>query len=69
MLDQQIRNFLQNTGAKLVLVSYSPTGGGHTARLLNIIHMALETHSLPQHSMVILHIPCIWENTPRPVAL
>ena len=38
-------------------------GGGHTARTLNIIKLALEKNKLPQGSCVIFHVPPAWPDT------
>lgn len=65
MINASIRKLKQDASAKLIIVSYSPTGGGHTARLLNIITLALEKKSIPEDSIVIFHVPCPWEGTPR----
>ena len=65
MINTSIRKLEQDASAKLIIVSYSPTGGGHTARLLNIITLALEKKSIPRDSIVIFHVPCPWEGTQR----
>ncbi|AYN27492.1 hypothetical protein D8682_11195 [Buttiauxella sp. 3AFRM03] len=65
MITATVKKYISNPSAKLIIVSYSPTGGGHTARLLNIISMALEKKSIPEDSIVMFHVPCPWEGTPR----
>ncbi|MGL4860191.1 MAG: hypothetical protein ACRC5A_10740 [Enterobacteriaceae bacterium] len=61
---QDINSALQRTAqtpeAKCIVVGYSPTGGGHTARTLNILKMALENGKIPQGSTVIFHVPPSW---------
>ncbi|MBP2199878.1 hypothetical protein [Pantoea cypripedii] len=54
---------------KILVVGYSPTGGGHTARTLNIVEEALNSGSLPEGSLVFIHVPPVWEGTPRPQLL
>jgi len=54
-----------NRGAKVLVVGYSPTGGGHTGRLLNIIGHALEKGAFTSGCVVIFHVPPVWENIPR----
>ncbi|MCS2160977.1 hypothetical protein MUU47_07515 [Scandinavium sp. H11S7] len=65
MIKNALGKFKQNPSAKFIVVGYSPTGGGHTGRLLNIIEMALEKKALQADSIVMFHIPCPWEGTPR----
>ena len=60
---------LNTKGALVLAVGYSPTGGGHTARLLNVVHEAVRQGTLPAGSTVILHVPEQWEGQPRPAAL
>ncbi|MBS1204012.1 MAG: hypothetical protein H6R25_911 [Proteobacteria bacterium] len=60
-----ITDFIRNQAAKLIIVSFSPTGGGHTARLLNIIEMALNKGAISKGSVVLFHLPCRWEGNPR----
>lgn len=50
---------------KLLIVGYSPTGGGHTGRLLQIIDHALLQDTLSKDSIVIFHAPPAWENIQR----
>jgi len=53
----------------VLVVGYSPTGGGHTARTLNIVEQAMKEGSLPEKSVVVFHVPPHWEGTPRPELL
>lgn len=66
---QQRTNTLNNNPAKILIVGYSPTGGGHTARTLNIVKHALNSGTLPAGSQVWFHVPPHWEGTPRPTLL
>ncbi|GLT16652.1 hypothetical protein GCM10007938_04280 [Vibrio zhanjiangensis] len=63
----EITNALYHTAttgnAKCLVVGYSPTGGGHTSRTLNIVKMALEKNKLPYGSSVIFHVPPAWPET------
>lgn len=56
-------------GNKILIAGYSPTGGGHTARTLNIIEHALKERTLSAGSQVYLHVPPHWEGTQRPSLL
>ncbi|QUG76196.1 hypothetical protein GKQ23_14835 [Erwinia sp. E602] len=62
-------NIVNNNIAKILIVGYSPTGGGHTARTLNVVEHALQRGSLPAGSQVYFHVPPRWEGTPRPALL
>jgi len=64
-----IRKTSESSEAKILIVGYSPTGGGHTNRTLDIVRMAVERGSIPQNSTVILHLPPKWLNTNRPESL
>ncbi|NVE00144.1 hypothetical protein HUX62_19185 [Massilia sp. BJB1822] len=57
-----ISNVLKNSAEKgnILVVGYSPTGGGHTGRSLNIVHKALKENKLDKNSTVILHAPSKW---------
>jgi hypothetical protein len=52
-------------GASFLAVGYSPTGGGHTGRTLDIVQHALDEGSLKRDSTVILYAPIPWNNNPR----
>lgn len=60
---------VSNSTDRVLIVGYSPTGGGHTARTLNIVDEALTRGSLSAGSQVFFHVPPHWEGTPRPVLL
>lgn len=53
----------------VLLVGYSPTGGGHTGRTLNIIDESLNQGTLAENDMVIFYVPPHWEGTKRPAQL
>jgi hypothetical protein len=50
---------------KVMVVGYSPTGGGHTDRTLDIVKAA----DLPEGSAVVLHVPEKWDHKERPKSL
>jgi len=60
---------IEDKDSHILVVGYSPTGGGHTARLLNIVHAAIDSDKLTQGSTVILHVPEKWQSQARPAAL
>lgn len=60
---------VSNEGNKILIVGYSPTGGGHTARILNVIEPALKQGELSAGSQVYIHVPPQWEGTQRPALL
>lgn len=68
-----IRNALLNTrdreDAVFLMVGYSPTGGGHTGRTLDIIDIALNDNNLKEGDTAIFHVPSIWNDKPRPSQL
>lgn len=51
--------------AKFLAMGYSPTGGGHTARTLNIVQRALDLGHLKAGDTVIIHAPRPWLTHPR----
>jgi hypothetical protein len=55
----------QTPEASFLAVGYSPTGGGHTGRTLNIVHRALDDKLLKPGSTVIFHAPTPWDGRPR----
>lgn len=57
-------NNMKNTSRALI-IGYSPTGGGHTGRLLNVVEHALHHGSLSAGHLVFFHVPAHWENIPR----
>lgn len=59
----------QGKDTKILVLGYSPTGGGHTARSLDIVHEAIESGQLPPKSMVVMHVPEKWEGQTRPAVL
>ncbi len=54
---------------QVLVVGYSPTGGGHTARTLNIVIEAVAQGTLEAGDTVIFYVPPHWEETPRPALL
>ncbi|NOH72246.1 hypothetical protein F0225_12990 [Vibrio pectenicida] len=62
-ISDSLRQTAQIENAKCLIVGYSPTGGGHTGRTLNIVKMALEKNKLPHGSSVIFHVPPAWPDT------
>lgn len=54
---------------QVLVVGYSPTGGGHTARTLNIVNEAVAKGSLKAGDAVVFYVPPHWEGTPRPAIL
>lgn len=52
-------------GAKIMVVGYSPTGGGHTARTLNIVQHAINSGELGEGSTVVFSVPEKWGTRPR----
>ncbi|WP_395489114.1 hypothetical protein ACG1VR_14100 [Cedecea davisae] len=64
----EVKN-VSNDNVKILIVGYSPTGGGHTTRILNVVEYALNQGSLPVGSQVYFHIPPRWESTARPALL
>lgn len=64
-LSRLLTQFNLEKTTKLLIVGYSPTGGGHTGRLLQIIDHALQQDTLPKDSIVIFHAPPAWENVQR----
>lgn len=54
---------------QVLVVGYSPTGGGHTARTLNIVTEAVTRGSLKAGDAVVFYVPPHWEGTPRPAIL
>ncbi|KTC86521.1 hypothetical protein [Legionella brunensis] len=55
-----------NNADKVLVVGYSPTGGGHTGRTFSIIEQALKDGHLHTNDAVIFHCPPKWENIDRP---
>lgn len=50
---------------KILIVGYSPTGGGHTGRTFSIIDTAIVNGHLKSGDTVVLHCPPIWEKMDR----
>lgn len=50
---------------KILIVGYSPTGGGHTARTFSIIDAAIARGHLNEGDTVVVHCPPIWEKMNR----
>ncbi len=44
-------------GNKIIIVGYSPTSGGHTARTLNVVEHALKQGSLSVGSQIYVQVP------------
>jgi hypothetical protein len=65
----QIRKALANVkndpNAKVLMFGYSPTGGGHTGRMLNILEESLKDGEFKQGDVVIAHVPSTWNGKPR----
>lgn len=55
----------ETEGAKILMVGYSPTGGGHTARTLNIVRAAIESGQLAEGSTVVFSVPEKWGTRPK----
>ncbi|KAB8065250.1 type 1 periplasmic-binding domain-containing protein [Janthinobacterium violaceinigrum] len=58
-----------NKSETILVVGYSPTGGGHTGRSLDIVQEALNEGSLKDGDTVILHVPSKWNGKERPDSL
>lgn len=58
-----------NKSETILVVGYSPTGGGHTGRSLDIVQEALNEGSLKENDTVILHVPSKWNGKERPDSL
>ncbi|NDO82781.1 hypothetical protein CJP72_18990 [Citrobacter sp. NCU1] len=58
-----------DSSKKVLIVGYSPTGGGHTARTLNIVQKAISQNTLKEGDSVILYVPPRWEGNQRPEQL
>lgn len=52
--------------SKVLVIGYSPTGGGHTGRIFSIIEQAIEDGHVNKEDVLIFHCPPKWENTDRP---
>jgi hypothetical protein len=66
---EALQRTVNTKDAVVLMVGYSPTGGGHTGRTLNIIDLALKDNDLKPGSTVVFHIPSIWNNKGRPEQL
>ena len=63
---QALKNTINTPNAKILVTGYSPTGGGHTDRMLNVIDKAIvEADHLPANSTLIIHVPEAWDGKPR----
>ncbi|RDU94679.1 hypothetical protein DWV00_32765 [Trinickia dinghuensis] len=58
-----------NADAQILMMGYSPTGGGHTDRLLNVVHKSVDEGTLKPGSTVVMHIPEQWMGRDRPRSL
>lgn len=58
-----------NEDAKLVMFGYSPTGGGHTGRTLNILEEWVKDKEFKKGDVLVAHVPSIWNGKPRPKQL
>ncbi|CNF47272.1 Uncharacterised protein [Yersinia similis] len=54
---------------KVLVVGYSPTGGGHTGRTLDIVKYALAQGTLDEYKLVVFYVPPHWEAKDRPKGL
>ncbi|CND36309.1 hypothetical protein [Yersinia pseudotuberculosis] len=54
---------------KVLVVGYSPTGGGHTGRTLEIVTHAIEHRTIDKNYLVILYVPPLWDGKERPKIL
>ncbi|WP_145480484.1 hypothetical protein, partial [Yersinia similis] len=54
---------------KVLVVGYSPTGGGHTGRTLDIVKYALAQGTLDEYKLVVFYVPPKWEDKDRPEGL
>jgi hypothetical protein len=68
-VSEALRTTAATPNAKVLVMGYSPTGGGHTGRTLDIVQQALAEGTIGTHSTVILHVPSKWNNQARPSAL
>lgn len=70
---QQIRTALSevksNKDGKVLMFGYSPTGGGHTGRTLNILEESLKNKEFKEGDVVIAHVPSKWNGKERPAQL
>ncbi|CNH72552.1 hypothetical protein [Yersinia pekkanenii] len=53
----------------ILVVGYSPTGGGHTGRTLDIVRHAIEHGTIDKNYLVILYVPPLWDKKERPEIL
>ena len=60
-----LKKATETAEGKVLVVGYSPTGGGHTARTLNIVHQGLEEGHLKEGDCVVFHAPEVWEGQRR----
>ncbi|AEG94112.1 hypothetical protein [Ramlibacter tataouinensis] len=49
----------------ILACGYSPTGGGHTARCLDVIQASIDKGHVKPGSTLIFNVPQIWEGKPR----
>jgi hypothetical protein len=64
-----LRKTAGDPNARFLAVGYSPTGGGHTGRTLNIVERALNAGHLKKGDTVIFHAPRPWLHHPRAAGL
>lgn len=65
-VEAALKKATETADGKVLVVGYSPTGGGHTARTLNIIHQGLEDGHLKEGDCIVFHAPEVWEGQRRP---
>lgn len=56
----------KEASCNITVFGYSPTGGGHTARTLNIIREAVDKGKITEGSVVVFHLPEKWLGKERP---
>lgn len=66
---QALANVKNHDDAKVLMFGYSPTGGGHTGRTLNILEESLKARVFKKNDVVFANVPSIWNNKPRPAQL
>jgi hypothetical protein len=68
---QQIKSVLNaidksnNPKARILVVGFSPTGGGHTKRCLEVVRKAVESGELAPGSTVVMQVPQKWQGNKR----
>lgn len=65
-ISQALAHVRDNEDAKLLMFGYSPTGGGHTGRSITILEESLKEGDFNRGDVVVVHVPSVWNNRPRP---